>query len=385
MSRWLAFGFLACLAFQVAVAAPGDVSLARPSATCPNTQLGDEKLQSEYQSIWQAFQEAIEATGTTVENELTRLYEAAKSDGNLDLALFWDGLKKSYAETGQLSWEPTSQRNGWKRFGNADFPDSLADILARCDADYDKARQSLEAGYKSLEVALTKADKLDQALAVRKESQGLWSGTMPKSVVPEQPQASMPPSSKSLSNLLEGLDVEAGRSHDCWKLVGKCLHCTGDGPIGTSFLFQNPHIERLAAKGEYDLSFQIQVLPGKEKNSGEVFILLPGIAASPTLALRYYGTRTPPARVDFSGPFLDGRNQPHIQIPSPVIWDGNKKTTVKVKVRRKGSAVTILFNGRPMIDCKEFPSQPISESLRFNAAMNAKVTICDLTIFEPEK
>lgn len=379
MIRLALVALVALSASSLVSAAPGDVSIAKPSVACPQTQLGDEALQSQYDGLWKAYGEKVAAASKATEEELTRLYEVAKSAGNLDLALFWNGMKKSFADTGQLRWEPAKQKKDWKRFGDAEFPEGLTGILSKCDAGFDKAKDALEEGYKTLEVALTKADKLEQALSIRKEFAALW-GAVP-SPPPDPPK---PDPGKTSVNLLDGLDVEAGRSHDCWKMVGACLHCSGDGPISTSFNFQNPQIERLALKGEYDLTFQIQLLPGAEKNDGEVFIRLPGIAASPSLALRHYAKKTPPASVDFYGPFLDGRNQPNIRIPSPVVWDGRKKTSVKVKVRRKGSSVTILFNGHAMIDCNEFPSQPSSENLRFNAVMNAKVTICDLVISEPK-
>lgn len=175
MNRTVLFAILFFSVSGVLLAAPGDVSLAKPTVVCPQTRLGDETLQSDYDSLWKAYGENVEKATKAVGQELTRLYESAKSAGNLDLALFWSGMTKSFAETGKVKWEPANQKKEWKRFGDAEFPDGLTAVLTKCDADYDKARVVLDAGYKALEVSLTKADKLEQALAIRKESQALWS------------------------------------------------------------------------------------------------------------------------------------------------------------------------------------------------------------------
>lgn len=384
MTRVTSAVLIALMATQPVSAAPGDISLTKPTVACPQTQLDDESLQSEYDALWKAYSETVAAATKATEEELTRLYEAAKSAGNLDLALFWNAMKKSFAETGQLRWEPANQKKDWKRFGDAEFPEGLTVILSKCYAGFGKAKDSLEEGYKALEVALTKADKLEQALAMRTEFKGLWGSSL--SPLPVPPKTD---SSKASVNLLEGLDVESGRSRDCWKLVGKCLQCTSEGvDHASSFTFEHPQIERLAEKGEYDLAFQVTIKPPKDKFGSDVFVDLPGIPGSPRLGLRHYWkAKTPSQLMLFGGQatMVNGSQQPNINVPSPVILDGSKKVAVKVKVRRKGSAVTVLLNGRPVIDCNQFPDHPVSESLRAIATLGTVLTICDLTISEPEK
>jgi len=179
---------IALLATQTVFASPGDVSLTKPTVACPQTQLGDDALQSQYDELWRAYNEKVATATKAVEDELTRLYEAAKSDGNLDLVLFWNSLKKSLADTGQIKWEPTNQKKDWKRFGDTDFPDGLTAVLSRSEAGYSKAKGELGEGYKALEVALTKADKLEQALAMRKEFDGLLGVERSDSVPSVQPK-----------------------------------------------------------------------------------------------------------------------------------------------------------------------------------------------------
>jgi len=180
MTRMTSAVLIALLATQAVYAAPGDIALAKPTVACPQTQLGDDVLQSQYDELWRTYGEKVATATKAVEDELTRLYEAAKSDGNLDLALFWDGLRKTLAETGQMRWEPTSQKKDWKRFGATAFPDGLTTVLSRSEAGYSEAKEELGEGYKALEVALTQADKLEQALATRREFDGLWGDNQKK-------------------------------------------------------------------------------------------------------------------------------------------------------------------------------------------------------------
>jgi hypothetical protein len=188
MNRMISAVLITLLATQPVSAAPGDVSLTKPTVACPQAQLGDEVLQPQYDQFWRAYAERVATATKAVEDELTRLYEAAKSDGNLDLALFWNGLKKTLAESGHMRWEPTSQKKDWKRFGEAEFPDGLASILSRSEDSYGKAKDELGRGYKALEVALTKADKLEQALGLRKEFESLWGDQRSESVPAVQPK-----------------------------------------------------------------------------------------------------------------------------------------------------------------------------------------------------
>lgn len=170
-------------------AAPGDVSLAKPMLVSPQMQLGDAGLQAKYDDVWKTYQDKVEKGTATVVSEITRLYEDAKSAGNLDLAIFWSEMKKTLADKGHLSWEPIQQKREWrKRFGDADFPDDLTAVIRKCETAFVEAKAGLEAGYKQLEVDLTKADKLQEALAVRKEFNALWgAGGPPAPPKPKSP------------------------------------------------------------------------------------------------------------------------------------------------------------------------------------------------------
>lgn len=352
---------------------------------CPNTQLGDDTLQAQYDGLWKAYSDTLEALAQSVEDELERLYDDAKEAGDLDLALQLKDLKKIFAETGRLGTIGGDEKTGKKK-GESRPVEAIKKLVAKFDAGIAEARKSVGQGYKTLEVMLTKADNLEMALAIRKESQGLWASV--PSPVPPKPQSGK----ASIVNLLDGLDVESGRSHDCWKMVGKCLQCTSEGvDLSSRFTFSNPQIEYLAKKGEYDLAFQVTIKhpPTRDKFASEVFLDLPGIPGSPSLILRDFGKSISPSQVSLAGSretLVNGKNQPNIVVPSPVKLDGSSKVAVKVKVRRKGSSATVLLNGRPVIDCNQFPTNyPISESLRVMTTLNTLLTICDLTISEPEK
>jgi hypothetical protein len=174
MTRMTSAVLIALLVTQAVNAAPGDVSLTRPTVACPQTQLGDDALQSKYTEIWRTYEERVAAATKAVEDELTSLFEDAKAKGNLDLALFWKGLSDSLDKTGEVCWEPTNQKKTWNRFGSAKFPDGLTLVINRSRDLLAAAREGLGDGYKELEVLLTKDDALDKALSIRKEHQDLW-------------------------------------------------------------------------------------------------------------------------------------------------------------------------------------------------------------------
>jgi uncharacterized protein YpuA (DUF1002 family) len=67
---------IALLATQAVYAAPGDITLAKPTVACPQTQLGDDVLQSQYDELWRTYGEKVATATKAVEDEVTRLYEA---------------------------------------------------------------------------------------------------------------------------------------------------------------------------------------------------------------------------------------------------------------------------------------------------------------------
>ena len=158
------------------------------TADCPNTQLGDEQLQAQYDALWKAYGDTLAKSANGVESELNRLYEEATADGNLDLAIQLRDLKKGFAETGRLALGGGDDKKGKKKSGEGSIAEKLNKVVAAFDAETAEARKSVEKGYKVLEETLTKADKIDLALAIRNESQGLWK----KGAVPPNPSKPQP-------------------------------------------------------------------------------------------------------------------------------------------------------------------------------------------------
>lgn len=346
MTRMISAVLIALLATQLVSAAPGDVSLTKPTVACPQTQLGDDALQPQYEELWRAYGEKVAEATKAVEDELTRLYEAAKSDGNLDLALFWNGLKKTLAETGQLRWEPMSQKKDWKRFGEADFPDGLASILSRSEDSYDKARDELGRGYKALEVALTKADKLEQALAMRKEFDGLWGAASPP--IPDGP------STKSeVEDLLKQIKFDKLQG---WKRSGGIL---------TSGVLGKEKVSTLSVpvtvRGDYDIVAEVNLRTTLENSRTlGMRMVLPRVEGSPGIhvgttsagggscsyfALSTTGERPPPTGVSFAPGFAN-----------------NTWQEVLVRVRKSKGEVEVLINGKGVLKAAPFPGVAESEA-----------------------
>jgi hypothetical protein len=155
----------------------------------PGTQISDATLQGKYEDLWKAYQVKIDEGFVAVEKEVARLFEEAKTAGNLDLAIFWGEVKDRLANQGRLTWEPIKQKKDWKsRFGEVEFPEDLTAVVRKCEGAVDEAKAKLEAGYKDIEVELTKSDKLTEAIAIRNEFKGLWSAEQSASVPPVQPR-----------------------------------------------------------------------------------------------------------------------------------------------------------------------------------------------------
>jgi hypothetical protein len=202
------------------------------------------------------------------------------------------------------------------------------------------------------------------------------------------PTRSITPQSADLKlvSLLQGVNVAAGRSHDCWTMVGPCLHCTGKGvETFTSFTLESPLFDRLIAKGEYDLALKITIGVPKEKFGTDVMIGCPGVPGNSRLWLRHYWKQEK-SKIMLWGDRqtqVNGQPKPSVEVLSPVQFDKAKSFIVKIKVREAGRSVAVLLNGQPVINCKDFPDFPAAEVFRIYASLDTKLTICDVTVADP--
>lgn len=346
MTRMTIALLIALSATQSVYAAPGDIFLTKPTVGCPQTQLGDDALQSQYDELWLAYGEKVATATKTVEEELTLLYEAAKSTGNLDLVLFWDGLKKSLAETGQLRWEPASQKKDWKRFGEAEFPEGLTAILSESDATYENARDELRQGYKALEVALTKADKLDQALAIRKEFGSLWGagGTA---------TATTDTAKSEVIDLLKQIKLDGFQG---WKRTGGIL---GSGVLGKEKV--SPLSLPVTVHGDYDIVAEVN-LRATAESSGVLGMnmQIPSVEGCPRVAALtgkagrgscfYFAT-------SFEGEKPQATVLPFVPGFAPNTWQ-----VILVRVRKRAGEVTVVINEKEVIKAAPFPGFPESQT-----------------------
>jgi hypothetical protein len=149
----------------------------KPSLVCPQTKMGNVDLQARYEMMWRQYSESIDEATKKLQAELEMQAKSATGSGNLDLALFWKGLAKQCDQTAELRWDEPSEKKTWKdRFGKAPFPEDVADAVKDASESYASAMQSLEKGYEGLVTELTKAERLEDALKVRREGNALLAG-----------------------------------------------------------------------------------------------------------------------------------------------------------------------------------------------------------------
>lgn len=154
--------------------APAVVVARKPSLTCPKTEMGDAGLQGRYERMWKQYSESVEEATKTLQAELEKQTKSATGSGNLDLALFWQGLEKQYDQTGELLWDDSSQKKTWKeRFGDVPYPMAFGGTVKKASEAYASAMQDLEKAYEELVTELTKAERLDDAVKVRREGNKL--------------------------------------------------------------------------------------------------------------------------------------------------------------------------------------------------------------------
>jgi len=203
---WLLF------AYSAIGASPSETSVSKPNLTCPHTKLGNEDLQAQYEKMWKQFTAEVDMATRGVDTDITTRFTEAHNAGHLDLALMWDGMKKAFTQSSELRWDSAKEKKTWnQRFGDVEFPDDLSELLQNCDRDYKSARERLKEGYSNIEIALTKAGKLEQAVEVRSECKAVLAAKFPPQPVAPGDPAGMPeakrrsePHTKSLLERLQG-------------------------------------------------------------------------------------------------------------------------------------------------------------------------------------
>ena len=187
-----ALALLGLLFASTACGAPStEAVVSKPSLVCPQTKMGNEGLQDQYEKTWKQFIEDVDLATRSLENEITTRFTEAKNAGHLDLALMWDGMRKEFTQMSEVRWDSEKEKRTWnQRFDEADFPDDLLALLKKGDQDFKTARERLEEGYRNIESALTKADDLPQAVKVRAELKAVLAGEpAPQPVPPNEPES----------------------------------------------------------------------------------------------------------------------------------------------------------------------------------------------------
>jgi len=165
-------------------------------------------------------------------------------------------------------------------------------------------------------------------------------------------------------------------------------NCSREGnPSFATFTFQSDEIKRLAGTGEYDLSVEMSFQIPKEKFGTDVVVSVPGVPGRPNVFLRHYWGQSS-SKVIMWGHReyqVNGKSQPSVEAPCPFPLDKAKKVNLEIKVRNKGKKVRVVVNGRPVIDCVEFPAQPRSEEVKISVSLQTELVISDMTMSEPKK
>jgi hypothetical protein len=182
----LSFVF-AAFTTATSLGAPAAVVVNKPSLVCPQTEVGSDSLQARYTGMWGQYTTSVDEATKKLQQEFERQSKKATAAGNLDLVLFWKGLAKKFEQTGEVTWEASSQKKTWNdRFGDAPFPEEFTVTVKNASEAYSSAKTSLENAYNSLVGELTKAEELDKALKVRAEIKTLLAE---KVVISEQEQS----------------------------------------------------------------------------------------------------------------------------------------------------------------------------------------------------
>ena len=239
----------------------GDFVLTKPNLACPNTELGNDVLQEKYVQLWAAFDQAVRAATEEVEAELAMQSHGASSAGNLDLAIFWKELTEGFGVNGGLKWDAAVLEREWTaRFGKAAFPKSFLQLLEKTKQSYTTARAALAKGYSELEVELTKAQLIDQAIAIRQEGKELVRPTLPTAgaEVAARDVGLEPGKQKGkpekIIDLMPHVQLEGPTTVGIWKRVGRTIHCDAAQSAKTPIRFDVPD--------EYDYAIHFVAVRG---------------------------------------------------------------------------------------------------------------------------
>lgn len=143
-----------------------------PNNPRPQTLLNDKDMDAAYSQMWTDYEHAVSRARQDLEEELVKLSRVAKERGSLDAALFWDWKGLNLRKVNGLGWRISS--NTWKQWFDAEeYPEHLSDVVARCNDACEAARNAIRKDYKAIEESLTRAGRLEQALAVRGEASAI--------------------------------------------------------------------------------------------------------------------------------------------------------------------------------------------------------------------
>lgn len=189
----LVTAFVTSVALSSALA---EVVVKKPGAASPKTDLGDKELQKSYDVMWEVYGKATADTTDTLTQALSGLQKTAQEDGNLDLALLWSRMLKSFIENGQTKWDNGAEaKKAWKEqfaktpYPSTPFPDEITNTLEQCNKDYRGAKEALGKSYEELVKAITMMGHLGQATALREEKEKvLAEESVPVSPKEDQPK-----------------------------------------------------------------------------------------------------------------------------------------------------------------------------------------------------
>ena len=161
---------IVCCVSSEVLGAPGPLIVAKPNLVCPKTDLGNEKLQAQYDEMWATYSADVERVTKKLQAELEQQRKAAQDAGNLDLLIFWQEATNGFQQKGQLSWNDAEQRKNWgNKYGDSTFPEEFHVVIKKTVEDYPAAKEKLRAGYVDLEKAFTMAGDVPRALTMRSE------------------------------------------------------------------------------------------------------------------------------------------------------------------------------------------------------------------------